>query len=147
MMAQLHDLIFLRRVRARPRLETLARFPPPIPPRRARANPPCPQRRRLNPAPAWCCPKLCPNVAPLAHVWRQLPTEVMWGRRMWRQNAASLAHVASGSQLASQDVVSKRDVREQGGVARCGVKMRRHMPTWRQRARWHRKMWRQNVVN
>ena len=75
---------------------------------------------------------------------------------MWRQNAASLAHVASGSQVASPDVASKRgvlcrrgvrepggvttcgdktsvtcprDVRDPGGVARCGVKTWRHCPT------------------
>ena len=34
-----------------------------------------------------------------------------------------------------------RGVREPAGIARCGVK------TWRQGARWHRQMWRQNVAS
>ena len=71
----------------------------------------------------------------------------------------SLAHVASGSQLASPDVALKRGVtcprgvretgdvaskrgvtcprgvREPGDVARCGVKTWRHLPTWRRCSR------------
>ena len=48
-------------------------------------------------------------------MWRQ---GARWRRQMWRQNVASLARVASGSQVASPDVVSKRGVtcpRRQGG--------------------------------
>ena len=62
------------------------------------------------------------------------------GRQMWRQNVASIAQLASGSQLTSPDLASKRSVtcppgvRKLGGVARCGVK------TWRRR-------WRQNVAS
>ena len=74
-------------------------------------------RGRAKTLPAWHRPKRCPNVALLAAWRRQLPTwcqEAMWCRQMWRQNAASLAHVVSGSQLASPSVASKRGVREQG---------------------------------
>ena len=97
--------------------------------------------------------------------WRQ---GASWHRKMWCQN------VASGSNVASPDVASKRGVtcphgvrepggvakcgvktwrhvptgvREPDGVARCGVKTWRHLPTWRQRARWRRQMWRQNVAS
>ena len=109
--------------------------------------------------------------------WRHLPTSrqgARWRRRTWRQNVASLAHAASGSQVASRDVASKRgvtcprgvrnplaspnvaskcgvtcprDVREPGGVAGRGVKKWRHLPTWRQGARWRRRTWRQNVAS
>ena len=68
--------------------------------------------------------------------WRHLPTwrqgatwrqEATWRRQMWRQNVASLAHVASG-----------------GGVDRCGVKTWRHLPSRRGGvARW----WRQSVAS
>ena len=125
-MAQLHDFIFPWHVRARPRLETLATSSLPG---RARANPPCRQRRRLNPAPAWRRPKRCPNVALLAHVWRH-------------------AHVASGSHEVSADVASRRRVtcsrgmREPAGIA---SKMWRHNGALG--ARWRRQMWRQNVAS
>ena len=65
------------------------------------------------------------NVASLAHV--ASGSQVAW--QAWRQNVASLAHVTSGSQVASQDVASKcgvtclGGVREPGGVAGRGVKM------------------------
>ena len=49
---------------------------------------------------------------------------------MWHQNVASLAYV-----------------REAGGIPRCGVKTWRHLPTWRQGARWRRRTWRQNVAS
>ena len=61
-------------------------------------------------------PTLSANPAPaamLTHVWRQLPTwrqEAMWCRRMWRQNVALLAHVVSGSQLASPDAMWRQNV-------------------------------------
>ena len=60
-----------------------------------------------------------------AKTWRQ---GARWRRQMWHQTVASLAHKASGSQLASPDVASKRGVigpcgvRGPDGVARCGVK-------------------------
>ena len=104
-------------------------------------------------------------------MWRHWPTwrqGARWRRRTWRQNVASLAYVASGSQVASQDVASKcgvtclRGVREPCavagalpaltrvaslGVAERGVKMWRHLPTWRQGATWRRRTWRQNVAS
>ena len=116
----------------------------------ARANPPCPQWRRkrvvANPAPAWRRPKWSPNVVLLAHV---LPTHVVspnvaskrgvtcsrgvrqpWGRQMWHQNVASLAHAASGSQVALPEVASVARVASGSfGVARCGIKAWRHLLT------------------
>ena len=89
-------------------------------------------------------------------MWRHLPTwrqGARWRRRTWRQNVASLAHVASGSQVAWPDVASKRcvtcprGVREPGGVAGRGVKMWRHLLTQHQGARWCRRTWRQNVAS
>ena len=134
--AAIHDFIFPRCVHARPRLKALAGC--------TRANPPCPQWRRkrvvANPAPAWRRPKLFSK------------------RGVARSRVAPVAHVASGSHVVSPDVASKRDVtcppgvvREPGGVsklivasnrgvrklagiARCGVKTWRHLPTWRQGA-------------
>ena len=64
--------------------------------------------------------------------WRQ---GARWRRQMSRrQNVASLAHAASGSQMTSQDVASKRRATDprsakglwrrhlaSGGIARCGV--------------------------
>ena len=81
---------------------------------------------------------------------------------------ASLASLASRSQVVSQHVASKcgvtclRGVREPRavagappaltrvaslGVAERGVKMWRHLFTWRQRATWRRRTWRQNVAS
>ena len=138
-------------------------------------------------------------------MWRHLPTwrqGARWRGRTWRQNVASLAHVASGSQVAWPDVASKRGVtcprsvagrgvktwrhwptrqgsqvawpdvalkcgvtgrvREPRAVAEAlpaltrvaslcvaerGVKMWRHLPTWRQGATWRRRTWRQNVAS
>ena len=85
--------------------------------------------------------------------WLHLPTGVREasGVATWRQTVAS-PHVAPGSQLASPDVASKRcvtcppGVREADGVARCGVKTWRHVPMWRQGARWRLQMWRQKVA-
>ena len=100
--------------------------------------------------------------------WRQSVVGARWRGRTWRQNVASLAHVASGSQVASQDVASKcgvtclRGVREPRAVAGAlpaltrvallgfagrGVKMWHHLPTWRQGATWRRRTWRQNVAS
>ena len=139
----------------------------------------------------WRCRTWRPNVASLAHV--ASGSQVAWpdvasrrgvtcprgvrepggvagrGVKTWRhlltqhqQNVASLAHVASGSQVAWPDVASKcgvtclRGVREPGsvagrgvslGVAERGVKMWRHLPTWRQGATWRRRTWRQNVAS
>ena len=90
------------------------------------------------------------RVTPRLPTWRH---EAMWCCRMWHHNMASLAHVASGSQLASPDVASKRGVtcthgvREPAGVARCGVKTWRHLPACRQGATWRRQMWRQSVAS
>ena len=64
------------------------------------------------------------HVASISQVWRHLPTwrqGARWRRRTWRQNVASLAHVASGSQVAWPDVASK-----------CGVTARQVRRTWRQ---------------
>ena len=89
--------------------------------------------------------------------WRHLPTRgqgARWRGRTWRQNVASLAYVASGSQVASRQ--NLRDAREPravagalpaltraaSGVAERGVKMWRHLPTWRQGATWRVKTWR-----
>ena len=44
-------------------------------------------------------------------------------------------------------VTGPRGVREPGGVAKRDVKMRRHLPTWRQGARWRGWTWRQNVAS
>ena len=78
------------------------------------------------------------NVASLGDVGRQ---NVASFAHSVSQNVASLAHVASGRQVASQDVASKCGVtclccgvREPGGVVGRGVKMWRHLPTWRQGA-------------
>ena len=60
-----------------------------------------------------------PGVKKWRHLltWRQ---GARWRRQTWRQNVASLAHVASGSQVASPG----------------------HLPTWRQGPRWRRRTWR-----
>ena len=56
-----------------------------------------------------------------------------WRLQMWRQSMASFVYVASGSQVASPDVASKRGVtclcgvREPGGVAKCGVRRWCHL--------------------
>ena len=66
--------------------------------------------------------------------WRHLPTwcqRARWRRRTWRQNVASFAHAASGSQV---------------GFAGRGVKMWRHWFTWHQGARWRGRTWLQNVA-
>ena len=90
--------------------------------------------------------------------WRHWPTRrqgVRWRGWTWRQNVASLAYVASGSQVASRQ--NLRYVREPravagalpsltraaSGVAERGVKMWRHLPTWRQGATGRRWTWRQ----
>ena len=108
-------------------------------PRRARQSATHWRRKRVvaNPAPAWRRPKWCRIVALLAHMRRQLPTrrqEAIWCRR----------NVASGSQVASSDVASKRgvtgprSVRELGAIVKCGVKMWRHWraKAWRHLIRW-----------
>ena len=50
------------------------------------------------------------------------------------------------------DVASKRGVAcptasEPAGIARCGVKTWRHLPTCRHGASWHRQTWRQNMAS
>ena len=98
-------------------------------------------------------------------MWRHLPTwrqGVRWRGWTWRQNVASLGYVASGSQVAWPDVASLAYTRtwrqnvaslahvasgSQVGVAGRGVKMWRHLPTWRQGATWRRRTWRQNVAS
>ena len=60
------------------------------------------------------------SVASLAHA----ASGARWRCHMWRENVASLAHAVSGDHVH--------------GIARCGVKMWRHLRTWRQAARWHR---------
>ena len=135
-MAQLHDLIISRCVHTRPRLKALAGFSP-----RARAHA---RTHRVHSGFGNALLQIqhlhgvAPNVALLAHVWRRLPMwrqEAMWCCRMWCQNVASLAHLASGGQFASPDVASTRGVicapgvRQPVGVARCGAKAWRHLPT------------------
>ena len=117
-----------------------------------------------------------PKVQRGVQTWRPLPTwrqGARWRGRTWRQNVASRGvrkpwpDVASkcgvtgpGSQMASQDVASKcgvtclRGVREPGSVPGRGVKMWRHLPTWRQGATCgrrssarRRRTWRQNVAS
>ena len=86
-------------------------------------------------------------------MWRHLPTwrqGARWRGRTWRQNVASLAHVASGSHVGRGVRMWRhwpRGVRESGGVTGRGVKMWRHLPTWRQGATWRRRTWRQNVAS
>ena len=49
---------------------------------------------------------------------------------MWCQNVALFAHVASGSQVASPDVASKRHLPMwRQGARRCGVNTWRHLLT------------------
>ena len=95
----------------------------------------------------------CPNAASLAHV---ASGRARWRGRTWRQNLASLAHVASGS----QDVASGSQVASQDVASKCGVTC---LPTWRQKAtcgrrssasahasgltRRRRTTWRQNVAS
>ena len=72
-----------------------------------------------------------PKVQRGVQTWRPLPTwrqGARWRGRTWRQNVASLAHMASGSHVAPPDVASKLGVR-------------RHRSTWRHRT------WRQNVAS
>ena len=162
-MAQLHDLIFLRRVHTRPRLKALAGF---------RARPPCPHwhRKRVvaNPAPAGGRPKLLWNRgaagSPVASGSHVVSTDVASKRgvtcphgvrepagiaQMWRQNMASLARGAGRQLPRACGVRTWRHLPtwRQGASchARCGVKTWRHLPTWRQGARWHLQMWRENV--
>ena len=209
-MAQLHDLIFPSPVRARPRLETLAVSPPRA--RASHANPASPQCRRKcvvaeNSSTCVASPQAVSkrggarsSVAPVAHVapgspsgvggcgvktqrhlltwrqgarwrrqmWRQnvasgiqvaspdvaskrgvtYPCGIRGRHQMWRQNVASLAHVASGIQVASPDVSLNCCVKtwchlttpslRARCVTRCGFKLWRDLPTWRQAARWHR---------
>ena len=164
-MAQLHDLIFLKRC--------LTRHSPRWVPARAcaRKHRPRPQwrRKRVVTFPAWRRPKWFPNVVLLVHIWRQLPAwrqeAITWRWRQgatkrcvmcppaWRQgarsrrqmrcqNVASLAHVTSGSQC---------------GFARCGVGSPVASPdvaskrgvtcSRRQGARSRRQMRRQNVAS
>ena len=64
--------------------------------------------------------------------WRE---GASWHRQLWRQNVASLAHLASGSQVAPPDVAPKRGVTCPRGVREI------------QGARWRFQMWRQNVAS
>ena len=101
-MAQLHDLIFPRRARARPRLETVTGFP------RAQAhgvgNVSSPIQHRR--AAARSC------VAPVAHV-------------------ASGSHVVSADVASKRGVTCSRAVLEPAGIARCGIKTCRQGARWR----------------
>ena len=79
--------------------------------------------------------------ADVASNGRHLPTRqgARWHRQMWRQNVASLAHAASGGQVALPGVESKRGLPTRRQGARWRRQMWRHLPTWRQAARWHRR--------
>ena len=83
-------------------------------------------------------------------MWRHLPTwrqGARGRRRTWRQNVASLAYVASGSHVRSPGLCPALTRVASLGVAERGVKMWRHLPTWRQGATWRRRTWRQNVAS
>ena len=84
-------------------------------------------------------------------MWRHLPTwrqGARWRRRTWRQNVASLAYVRGVREPRAVAVALPAVMRVASlGVAERGVKMWRHLPTWRQGATWRRRTWRQNVAS
>ena len=65
----------------------------------------------------------------------------------------SLAHVVSGSCVATQDVASEpfrhllTCVKEPRGIAGRGARTWRRLPTWCQGAVWRRRMWCQSVAS
>ena len=86
--------------------------------------------------------------------WRHWPTwrqGARWRRRTWCQNVASLRKVAWQDMASKCGVTCLRGVREPGGVAGRGIKMWRHLPTWRlacaESLTWRRRTWRQNVAS
>ena len=111
---------------------------------------------------SWRCQMWRQNVASLAHVRSGSQVVARCGVKTWRH----LPNVASGSQVASPDVASKRDAlgvtcpRSQPagavpafmpmaspGVVEPGVKTWRHLLTWHQKAMWRRWTWCQNVAS
>ena len=109
-------------------LADLASGSPTPPPPRACA-------RAREPTVTWeTCHRKCRTCVALPKVQRGVQT--------WRPCPRGVREMASNC-----GVICPHGLREPGGVAKRDVKMWRHLPTWRQGARWRRRTWRQNVAS